>query len=264
MEKEKIVLKWGSDSITNEFGMDEDLLNDATRNIDQVRDRYDVVVVSSGAVAVGKSIWIQSQAEETDIHNNPEPSLQAFAMMGIPLWSTAWQKALSKFDIPSGQLLVTHNEIDDPIDRPVLEEALQDCFRHGIVPVVNENDPVSTVELAKLAYGGDNDGIAGHIAHLISAEILIIYTEKGGLINEYDQEVPILTPSNYGWAKKMVNSRERREDPHKKGRGGMSSKLHVCHKYSSLGIRTFIAKQGTEIDDVLNGNSGTEVIAIEA
>lgn len=257
MEKELIVLKWGSDSVTDDQGMDEARLNDAAREIDIIRERYAAVVVSSGAVAVGKTLWTPHQIGEVP----SEPSLQVYAMMGSGLCFSAWQKALSRYDIPSGQLLVTHNEINSPIEKPVLKDALRECIKWGIVPVINENDALSIEELAKLAYGGDNDGIAGHIAELLGATTLIIFTGKGGMIDENGEEVRVLSDDRYDWAKKLVSSRQRREDPRKKGRGGMASKLHVCHKYAALGIRSFIAQAGSPIDMVLEGETGTEIVA---
>jgi glutamate 5-kinase len=263
VEKEKIVLKWGSDSVTNNVGMDARVVNDAANEIASIQSRYDAVVVSSGAVAVGKTLEFpfndRQLAQET-------PSLQSYAMMGAGQWFATWQNALSRHNVASGQLLVTHNEIDNVVEKPVLQDALVDCFKWGIVPVVNENDALSVEELAKLVYGGDNDGIAGHIAELIKANAMIIYNGKGGLMDDNWEEVKRLTPSRYKWARELVEHRERREpkDVGDKGTGGMSSKLKVCIDAASLGIKTHIAKVGTPIEGVLNGDSGTEIVAIEA
>ena len=263
MEKDKIVIKWGSDSVTNNLGMDMDVLDQAANEIAGVHDQYDPVIVSSGAVAVGKTLWTPYRQGFRDTFN--EPSDQAYAMMGSAACHLAWQGALDRYTIPSGQLLLTHHQIES-LERPVLKEALLDCFKWGIVPVINENDALSIEELAKLAYGGDNDGIAGHIAKLIDAKIMIIYTGKGGLMDDNWEEVNRLTPGRYKWARALVEHRERRKpkDPENKGTGGMSSKLDVCIVAAGLGIKTYIAKVGTPIEDVINGESGTEIVAIAA
>lgn len=263
MEKERIVLKWGSDSVTNDTGMDEDALNQAALEIAGIRDRYDAVVVSSGAVAVGKTLWHPYREEQSK--SESEPSDQAYAMMGSAHCHVAWQKALSRFDIPSGQLLVTHHQIEG-YEKPVLKNALEECFKWGIVPDINENDAFSIEELAKLVYGGDNDGIAGHIAVLIKASAMIIYTGKGGLMDDNWEEVRQLIPGRYKWARELVEFRERRKpkDASDKGTGGMSSKLKVCIDAAALGVKTHIAKVGTPIEDVLNGESGTEIVAFDA
>lgn len=263
MEKDKIVIKWGSDSVTNNVGMDGAVLNQAANEIAGIRDQYDAVVVSSGAVAVGKTLWSPHRVGFRDTVS--EPSDQAYAMMGSAVCHLAWQESLERYSIPSGQLLLTHHQIESP-ERPVLKEALMDCFKWGIVPVINENDALSTEELAKRVYGGDNDGIAGHIAELIKAKIMIIYTGKGGLMDDNWYEVSRLTPGRYKWARELVEYRERRKskDPENKGTGGMSSKLDVCIDAAALGIKTHIAKVGTPIEAVLNGESGTEIVAIAA
>lgn len=257
MENEKLVIKYGSEAVTNEHGMDQELLHQYASDIQVVRETFDVAVVSSGAVATGKALWTPYH----DQKNSNEPSLQTYAMMGSGQAFTAWQTALAHFDIPSGQILVTHKEIDDPTEKPVLKRALENCANTGLVPVINENDVLSVEELARLVYGGDNDGLGGLVAELTEAAYYIIFTKKGGLIDDSGDEVRVLTSDMYKWAKKLVSSRERRADS--LGRGGMSSKLSICRKTARLGIKTYIAQSGQSIEAVLNGQTGTHVVANE-
>lgn len=257
MEKERIVLKYGTEAVTNDSGMDTEFLYQQAADISQLRDRYDFIVVSSGAVAVGRAMWLSNQDQYEE-----EPSLQTFAMTGSGQYFSGWQNALAKFDIPSGLILVTHKEMDDPIERPVLECALSDSRKAGVLPIVNQNDAICDDELETLTYGGDNDGVGSHVSILMDAGYYIIFTKKGGLIDDAGNEVRTLMPEMYKNARKMVASRERREDS--RGKGGMGSKLSASRAASSQGCRAFIAKSGTPIEAVISKESGTEIVAIAA
>ncbi|MDQ5886503.1 MAG: glutamate 5-kinase [Patescibacteria group bacterium] len=257
MEKMKIVIKYGTEAVTHAAGMDVAFLYQQASEISKLRERYDFVVVSSGAVAEGKALW----APHRELFN-VDPSLQAYAMIGVGQYFLAWQKAMAKFDIPTGLVLVTHKEMDDPNERPVLERALSESRLAGVLPIVNQNDAICVDELEKLTYGGDNDGVGGHIASLIDADFFIMYTKNGGLINDDGYEVRTLTPEMYEDARKMVESRERQADS--KGKGGMGSKLSAGRKAASQGCRVFIARSGIPIEAVINKESGTEIVAIAA
>lgn len=262
MEKEKIVLKYGSEAVTDQHGMNDDFLAQSAMDIAGLEDRFSFVVVSSGAVAVGRRLWSQLHENSDQME---EPTLQAYAMAGSGPSFVSWQSAFWEKGILAGQLLVTDVEIKNPIERPVLKNALRDCEEAGILPVVNENDAMSIKELAKLAYNGDNDGVGGHISILIDADHYIIFTKKGGLLDENGEEVRRLTPDRYKWAKKLVKARkierERIHPEKQEGRGGMSNKLKISKKFAKRGVKVYIAKSGEPIEAVLAGDTGTQIIA---
>ncbi len=213
-----------------------------------------VTIVASVATEAGRKEW-------HDVHGDlAEPSEQMLAMMGQALGAVILQDSLRKFGIVSASVNVTHNEIDNRKEQPVYRKSLVQAKASRIVPIVNENAALSVVELAKLAYGGDNDGIAGHSARVTGADALILFTVKGGYLDNNGREVPRIETSDFDEALALVQIREQDSSATKKGKGGMSSKMQEARKTSDAGIATFIAGPEATIEDVLAGRSGTEVI----
>jgi glutamate 5-kinase len=259
MEKSTLVIKYGSEAVTNEHGMAIDKVQAYALDAYEASANHELVIVSSGSVAVGECLWRQMDHADDTV----EPSLQAYAMMGSGESFSTWQRALSNHNIAAGQLLVTHKEIDDPSEKPVLLDALRSCRDSGIIPIVNENDALSVVELAKKAYGGDNDGIGLHIATVVHASELILFTNNGGLLNDQGEEIRNLGKQDHKAALRMIKNREQVNavDGNRKGRGGMTSKLSIGIEAAHLGIRSYIAKAGSPIEEVLAGNTGTHIVA---
>lgn len=250
--KDVLVLKYGSEAVTNGQGVDMECIGLYSDDIQEAQERYNTIVVSSGAAAMGRWLWEEHGGGEE------MPTPQEQAMMGSAYACIGWQSELLKRGIFSGQLLTTHHEIEDKIERPVLSEALYNCFERGIVPIVNENDALSIKELAKLAFGGDNDGIAAHIARLVGAKHLILFTKRGGFFDEDRQEVREIRPEQRSWALDIAKRRQTdRQAKGKKGRGGMPSKLHHGFKAADAGTGTHIARAGARIEAVLDGEEGT-------
>ncbi|HMS50125.1 MAG TPA: hypothetical protein PKA02_01640 [Candidatus Saccharibacteria bacterium] len=254
MRNDALVVKYGSEAATNDHGMDIVRVEGYAADLCTERRQSGLIVVSSGAVAVGECLW-------RDLHGEEElPGKQALAMLGSAEATLVWQRAFAKHGVSAGQLLLTHREIDDGKEGPVLKRAIKACLKAGIVPVVNENDPVSKKELAKLAYGGDNDGLASHIAIDMKARTLIIFTQKGGLFDNRGREQATLTSTHFDSARDMVADRESKRRKGK-GTGGMTTKLDAAIDAAEAGVDTYIARAGTPVREVLEGQMGTRLIA---
>ncbi len=247
MKREVIVVKYGSSGVANRQGMDMAGLRRYAAALVTIYGNYDIIIVSSGSVAAGKYIWHKQKAEQTLADS------RTLAMIGSATAFSAWQVALWRYRLIGGQLLVTHREVDDPTEGLSLRAALEGNLRHGIISVVNENDALSDTELAKLSYGGDNDGLAAHIAIIVKASILLLLTDQHGLLAQ-GQLVKRVAANQKAWemAKACI-----RVDISRQGRGGMLSKVHAATQAAKAGIDVHIAAANQSLQDVLIGKAGT-------
>lgn len=248
--KKTIVVKYGSASVSNAKGMDHQRLEQYARHLAVLHKTHNLVLVCSGSVAAGRNVWEKSRHTTlTDI--------RVLAMLGSSLAFSAWQEALLDSGVLAGQLLVTHREADDDQEGPRLRSAIEANMRAGIVTIINENDALSDTKLARLSYGGDNDGLAAHIAISLQADMLIMLTNVDGL-------------SRKGKVVRSIGSSARslsRAIAHVDasisalGRGGMMSKVSAASRTSRYGIETYIANANVGFDELLSGKAGTHFVA---
>lgn len=237
------VVKYGSSSVTNSRGMDTRRLHSYAHELSDLQHKYDVVVVTSGAVAVGRSILGEKAKDASD---------QTLATVGSGRSFTAWQLALAQREVHAGQLLVTHHEIVDPEEGSSLRDVMRANAKLGVVSVVNENDALSDIEIAQLRYGGDNDGLAAHIAEVLEARHLCLMTDVPGLLDADGQLVAEVNPDNSEWALRLS------EGPvNNIGRGGMRTKVGVSLKAASLGIEAHIGPADLGPLMLIDGQTGT-------
>ncbi|RCU45436.1 glutamate 5-kinase [Corallincola holothuriorum] len=205
-----------------------------------------VVLVSSGSVAAG--------AESFKSTANAAPALKkAMAATGQMAMMAAWQRL---FDFPTAQLLLTQNDLQDRERYRSIKETAFELLDNDILPVVNENDAVTT-DAFKV---GDNDNLAAMIASAVSADALIICSDIDGLYNK--------NPQLHADAEK-IEQVEKIDDTvlamagdsnTDVGTGGMRTKLEAAEKATASGVRTYIVNGSSEqaMYDLQNGrNPGT-------
>ncbi|HEX6995536.1 MAG TPA: glutamate 5-kinase [Gammaproteobacteria bacterium] len=190
----------------------------------------EIVIVSSGAVALG------ARELGLDVRRARLEDSQACAAAGQILLAHAYQEILRRFGIKTAQVLLT---LDDSESRKRYLNAtrtLLTLLRHGVVPVVNENDTVATQELRY----GDNDRLAARVAQMVSAECLVILSDIDGLYTanpqadanaEHIAEVTRLTASMFDAAGGPGSSH---------GSGGMRTKLDAARIAMGAGCRMAI------------------------
>jgi glutamate 5-kinase len=252
--RELVVVKYGSSAITggNSADVRENIRNNIgffASQIAQLHRQHDVIVVSSGAVAIGRQRHLGLVQSS---HTND----QFFAMNGNPVLMTEWIDAFENHGISAGELLVTHNEIEQdkkPEDPgSIMRCAIESCFELNAVPIVNENDALSKIELSRLEYGGDNDGLAGHFAIHMGALALFLMTDVNGLRGT-KQRQPRIPARQKSWerAARLAGC------PGEKGKGGMKSKVEVATQAAKNGIACYIAPAHKSFLAVQSGRYGT-------
>lgn len=168
-----VVIKAGSSSLVLESGeLDPDSLQ---RTVDHVADMWDgghpTVLVSSGAVAAGLPA-LRLGRRPRDV-----PGLQAAAAVGQGLLMERYAALFKQRGLVVGQVLLTKDLFANRAQYLHARDALERMLSLGVVPIVNENDAVVVDELRL----GDNDRLAAIVSHLVSAGILVILTDTGGI-----------------------------------------------------------------------------------
>lgn len=228
----RIVVKIGSSllahsqQLTLRYAFMHGLMND----IAHLQSKgYEVVLMSSGAVALGLNA-VGKSPEEASILDK-----QAAAAFGQPLLLNAYKQVAHEFGFDIAQILVTLGDLEERRRFLNIKNTLERLFDNGIMPIVNENDTVTTEELRV----GDNDRLAAKVAQAIQADHLILLTSIDGL---YDRP-----PSEAGarFIDKLEDVSEYLEatqGTNALGSGGMYTKLQAANMAQHAGCSTIIAE----------------------
>ncbi len=230
--RKRIVVKIGSSLLANSkrltlrYAFMHGLLSD----IADLREQgYDVVLTSSGAVALGLNA-VNKSPEDADVLDK-----QAAAACGQPLLLNAYGQVAAEHGFIIGQVLVTLGDIEERRSFLNIRNTIQRLFEHGVMPVVNENDTVTTQEIRV----GDNDRLAAKVAHMIQADHLIILTSVDGL---YDRD-PSQEGAQFIEAIDDVSDYLAVTDSTSAlGSGGMLTKMHAANMAQDAGCTTLIAR----------------------
>lgn len=233
--KKRIVVKIGSSSLTHPKtgNLDFIKLERLVRELCDLRNQdIDVCLVSSGAISVGrKMLGIKKRPKRIAVK-------QACAAVGQSSLMMTYQKLFNEYHQTCGQVLMTKKTITDNVSRKNAENTLKELFDLGVIPIVNENDTVSTYEIQF----GDNDTLAAMVASLVGADLLILLSDIDGLFTDDPHtnpdaklvEVVRELDENYlHMAKKTTGSDV--------GTGGMSTKLNAAKIATYSGADMIIA-----------------------
>lgn len=183
MKKKRVIIKVGSSSLQRpETGkLDFLKVERLVRELCDLRNRgVDVCLVSSGAIAVGRTFMGMEKRPDTIARK------QACAAVGQARLMMTYQKMFAEYHQTAGQVLITKNTMFDLVARKNAQNTMEELFRLGVIPIVNENDTVSTYEMQF----GDNDTLSAIVASLVSADILILLSDIDGLYTDDPHENP--------------------------------------------------------------------------
>jgi glutamate 5-kinase len=183
--------------------------------------------VSSGAVGSGLAA-LKLGRRPDDL-----AALQAVAAVGQPRLMGAWSQALSPHGLEAAQILLTREDIDDRTRFLNLRNTLAAAAELGAVPIINENDTVSTDEMVRISFG-DNDLLAAAVTQAIRAELLILLTVVDGVLDADGR--PVRLVDSVAAVQKLV-----RKEKSAAGKGGMDSKIKAAHAVTSSGERLIVA-----------------------
>lgn len=231
----RVVVKIGSSSLNHEEtgGLNFTKLEKLVRELCDLRNQgIDVCLVSSGAIAVGRSSMGMKERPKTMAKK------QACAAVGQARLMMTYQKMFSEYHQTAGQVLMTKNTMIDNVSRKNAQNTFEELFELGVIPIVNENDTVSTYEIQF----GDNDTLSAIVASLISADLLILLSDIDGLYTDDPHENPdaklirdveVIDEQLLHMAKESTGSDV--------GTGGMATKLTAARIATKSGADMIIA-----------------------
>lgn len=232
--KKKLVLKIGTSTLTNGTKLiSRGKIEDIGRQILALRDEYDIVLVSSGAIAAAKQYINIKDA------GKPVESKQAMAAIGQPLLMRIYNEVFSDFGIQTAQCLMTYRDFENETSRQNTLNTINELIKYSFVPIINENDTTAVEEILL----GDNDNLSALVAVLISADLLVLVSDIDGLFdkNPHLHADANLIPEikNIEEARKLVEERDSGL-----GTGGMNSKLEAAMLCQKENIETWIVGGG--------------------
>jgi glutamate 5-kinase len=233
----RICIKIGSNVLTKSDGLpNEQLIGDITNQIADLRSSgQQVILVSSGAMAAGRSVFTTGKRLDTVAKRQLLSSLGQVKLINL------YTQYFSKFEQLCAQVLVTKQDFKDRHHYLNMQNCLNALLVNNIIPIVNENDVISITELMFT----DNDELAGLISAMLNVHELYILTNVDGifdgspdnkdakLIKEFDQSIHNL---------RQIASNVKSNF----GRGGIITKCHTAQRVAGFGISVTIANGKTE------------------
>ncbi len=254
-DKKRIVIKIGSSSLMHEETgrMNLNKIEKMVRILVDIKNSgKEVVLVSSGAIAVGKNA--------IGLHDRPDelPVKQACAAIGQAKLMMVYQKIFAEYSTIAAQVLLTKNTILNDVSRINAENTFKELLHMGVIPVVNENDSVSTYEIEQVQSFGDNDRLSAIVASIIGADLLILLSDIDGLYTDDPNSNP---DASFIGLVERIDSRlmnmGKKTSGSSVGTGGMAAKLIAAQIANNSGADMVITN-GNDIENiqrVINGES---------
>ena len=232
----RIVVKVGTSTLTNEIGQNNLKAFDCiARVLSDIQNMgYEVILVSSGAIAVGIN-KLQTKSRPTSMRIKPAAAVGQCSIMYL------YDKLFSDYDKTVAQILLNAEDMENEEKKGNLINTSNTLLEMGIIPIVNENDSVSYTEIqSEDKLFGDNDTLSAVVSVLCRAKSLVIFSDIDGF---YDSD-PRLHPDA-----KLIDSISVIDEKvlslaggagSRRGTGGMKTKLQAAKLATSQGIDTII------------------------
>ena len=240
IDVKRIVIKLGTNVLRNEDGeVAVSRIYSFIEDISKlIKNGKEVIVVTSGAVGLGKK---KLNLDSTD----GDGIKQACAAVGQSRLMSYYEAGFAGFDIPVAQILLTEDDFSMRHRYLSLRTTLNKLLELGVVPIINQNDTVSTIELNDMLSGmqvcfSDNDKLSALVASELDADLLILLSDIDGLYNanpkenpeaEFIREVECVNDEILGLGTGASDG----------GRGGMKTKLEAAKLVTRFGGKVLIA-----------------------
>ncbi|MDY0233984.1 MAG: glutamate 5-kinase [Sulfurovaceae bacterium] len=172
----RLVLKVGSAVLTHNNEIAKERILNLVTLIAKLRAKYDVLLVTSGAVAAGYSAL--------KLDTKKQIGKKAIASAGQPILMASYKKKFDIYNIDTAQILLTEDDFDSRKRTKMFQDIIDAHLSHNILPIINENDITSTPE----QLFGDNDQLSANVAHAVKADMLVILSDIDGYFDKNPQE----------------------------------------------------------------------------
>ncbi|MEY3558290.1 MAG: glutamate 5-kinase [Actinomycetota bacterium] len=243
----RVVVKVGTSSLTNTEGhIKTEVIQLVSQQLAAARAQgHEVLLVTSGAVASG--VAGLGLAERP----NDVLSLQALSAVGQPQLMAAYNNALKQFSLVGAQVLLVPHDFVDRQQYLHARDTIGRLLELGCIPIINENDAIANNEIRY----GDNDHLAALLAHLVSADMLVLLTDTAGLYTSDPRTNSDATVISVVAADDPLLSVSASGAGSDRGSGGMASKLAAARIASWSGVTAVIAAAESEsaVMSAING-----------
>lgn len=248
MDNKRIVVKVGTSTLTHDNGnINFKRIDALARVISDLKNMgYEVILVSSGAIAVGVGkLGLPEKPKSTR-------KKQALAAIGQVSLMTIYEKFFREYGYSTGQVLLTKFILEDEERYTLAKNAFDTMLDYGVVPIVNENDVISSYEIEF----GDNDTLSAYIANLTDADLLVIMSDIDGFYdgnpNDANSKLIPVVEELTDELKSCASGEGTR-----RGTGGMITKLHAAELVCSNGIDMIITNgsKPESLYDIVNSKS---------
>jgi len=253
-DKKRILLKVGSNVLTKETNqISRGKLEDIARQIASLKDEYEFIIVSSGAIAVAKQF--------VDLESNGKPInvKQALASIGQPHLMRIFHENFRELGLLTSQCLLSYSDFEKEQSRENIKNTINVLVENNYIPIINENDTVATDEIKF----GDNDKLSALTASLLKVDLLIIATNTNGVYSkesiETNEVETIRKSSNIEFLKEQIQSSISLH-----GTGGMTTKIDAAEIAQEANIETWIVnglKDNFIVNALENRSEFTKIIS---
>lgn len=252
--KKRILIKIGSNTLTKETDqISRGKIEDIGRQIALLKNDYEFIVVSSGAIAAARQfVKLEHNGEEINVK-------QALAAIGQPHLMRMFQESFRELGLFAAQCLLSYSDFENPKSKANIKNTIDVLVANNFIPIINENDTVAADEIQF----GDNDKLAALAASLLHADLLIIATNTNGIYTKASlKDIHPKTISSISNIDTLAKEVADEKSSH--GTGGMQSKIEAATIAQQAKIETWIVNglQDNFIIDALNGNSEHTKIGI--
>ena len=230
MAKKRILLKIGSNTLTKETNhISRGKIEDIGMQIAALKDEYEFIIVSSGAIAAAKQ-FVELDHQDKDVFVK-----QALASIGQPHLMRIYHENFKDLGLNISQCLLSYSDFEKEQSKLNIVNTINVLVKNNYIPIINENDTVATDEIQF----GDNDKLAALTAVLLKVDILIIATNTNGIYTKssiYDE-----TPETISLVTNLdLMQQEVGDSKSSHGTGGMQSKIQAAQIAKSANIETWI------------------------
>lgn len=256
-DRKRIVVKVGSSSLLHSTTkrLDYHKIDVLVRELSDLKNRgKDVILVSSGATAVGREVIRRTGGGANLAEDSPITVKQACAAIGQARLMMTYQRFFNDYNQISAQVLMDKNTIENTLSKYNLYNTFNELLKFDVIPIVNENDSVATYEYSV----GDNDNLSAMVASLMQADLLILLSDIDGLYTDdprinpdarFIEYVPVVDDQVMNMAKGTTGSEN--------GTGGMYTKLQAAMIATRSGCDMIIvnSRHMDVIHEVIQGRS---------
>ncbi len=253
-DKKRIVIKIGTSTITHlsTGNLNLNKLEKFVRVLTDIHNQdKEVVIVSSGAIGAGrKALGIKERPQTLSLK-------QACAAVGQARLMMIYQKLFAEYNQTIAQILITKRILLNEISLSNAENTFHELLGMGVIPIVNENDPISTDQIQEENFG-DNDTLSANVAEMVKADLLILLSDIDGLYSD--------DPRNNKDAEfiSYVDCIDERLEAMAKGAdttfgtGGMATKIAAARIACAAGVDMVIAN-GDDVANIIRILNGEEI-----